>query len=332
MKYFIGVDLGGTNIKAGLLDPSSRVLKSIAAPTEASRGPEYVIDRIIDFSKRLVDEAGVPWKQVAAMGVVSPGLIDPGRGMILATSNLPGWKNVPFRDQIAAKTGLPIVVENDAAGAAYGEYWAGAGAEAEIHHLIMLTLGTGIGGGVVIDGKLLQGNFASTAEFGHIIVAPGGKPCPCGQRGCLELYASASAIVREALVHIQAGEETMLTKYHTHENPITCADVFDAARNNDPVADTIVNAALEHLGQVCVSLTRIFDTQLIVLGGGMTAAGPALFDRMNRIFQELTWRLMPELVKIVPTKLGNNAGFIGAAGLAAELIKVNNGGITRIAP
>ena len=327
MPYYIGLDLGGTDIKGGLLE-GPRVLTQQRTPTQADQGPDHVIDRMADLARAIAQDAGVPWDRIEGIGVGTPGPTD-GHGTVLQAPNLPGWSNIPLQQRLADRTRRPVVVVNDANAATYGEYWAGAAHDQHAEHMLFLTLGTGVGGGAVIDGQLYAGAHQAGTELGHMILYPHGRPCGCGQRGCLEQYTSATAIAADAHRALQGhgegnappplpqGEGRGEGASSLPPNP-TCRDVFDAAADNDPLALQIVDQAADHLGIACVNLVRIFDPQIIILGGGVVAAGDALIRRVRSAFDRHTWTVRPEKVAIHAATLGNDAGFIGAAALTAQ--------------
>ncbi|MBI1370515.1 MAG: ROK family protein [Planctomycetes bacterium] len=308
MKYYIGLDLGGTNIKGGLLDEKANVVAQHSIPTEAKQGPEHVFDRLAFMAGKLMADAKVEASQIKGIGVGTPGPVD-RNGVVLSAPNLAGWKNVPLASELNKRMPMPIKIVNDADAAGYGEYWAGAGRDESIKYLILLTLGTGVGGGIVLDGKLYAGSYGAGAELGHTIIQLDGEPCGCGQRGCLEQYTSATAIARSAARAMAAGEKTSLPA-----NPTT-RQVFEALEAGDALAEKVVNRACEYLGIACVNFVRTFDPQMIVLGGGVAAAGEALSKRVRASFMKHTWRIVEPKVIITTATLGNDAGFIGAAGM-----------------
>ena len=316
MDTFIGLDLGGTNIKAGVVDAKAQVIASLSVPTPGDGGPGGVIAAMIEAARDVAKKASVSLGAVTGVGIGSPGPIDIERGMVLAMPNLPGWDHVPVRDRIAEATGCAAVLENDANAAAFGEYWAGAGRDPSIRHLAMLTLGTGIGTGLIVDGQVIHGGFNVGGEGGHMIVDPHGPACGCGQRGCLESFASASHTARRAVEALDAGEPSTLQAVRAGGAQVTSKDVFEAARGGDALARRIAGQTAMYLAVGCVNLCRILDPQMIVFAGGMILAGDQLFAMVRQEFQKRTWKVAEDRVRIVPAQLGNDAGFIGAAGVA----------------
>ncbi|MCE9592223.1 MAG: ROK family glucokinase [Planctomycetes bacterium] len=313
----MGLDLGGTNVKAGVVDDRAKVLGKVSKPTHAEGGPDAVVRVMAEAAHEAVAAAGVKMENVERIGIGSPGPIDFDAAVVRATPNMPGWRDVPLRDRITSLTGRPAILENDANAAALGELWAGAGRGLKVTELVMLTLGTGVGSGIIVGGKIIHGAFAMGGESGHMIVVPGGRLCGCGQHGCLEAYTSASATGRRAVEALQSGASSSLARdFANRLDTITAKDVFDAARSGDALANRIVDETATYLGIACVNLCRILDPQMIVFAGGMILAGDMLFDRVRSAFRANTWTVVESKVEIVPALLGNDAGFIGAAAVA----------------
>lgn len=317
MPHYIGLDLGGTNIKAGLLDHQKQALAQTSVPTDGEDGPDAVMQRMADAAQAVADEAGVAIEDVAAIGIGAPGPMDIEMGVIKSAPNLPGWENIPVRDRIRQLTGRPTVLENDANAAAFGEFWAGAGRNQAIRHMVMLTLGTGIGFGIISRGKVVHGATGIAGEGGHLILVPNGRQCGCGQRGCLETYASANSTAARAIEAIKAGESSILREKAGDDlNSITSRKVFEAAKAGDGLAERIVNETAEYLGIAAVTICRLLDPQMIVFAGGMILAGDYLFDKVRSAFSAQTWDVAEDHVRLEPALLGNDAGFIGAAAVA----------------
>jgi len=318
MAYYIGIDLGGTNIKAGVLNESARVLSKLSVPTQAEAGPDTVIDNIVTAAQTVAKNAQIPIDEIDYVGIGAPGPLDLEAGVVINAPNMPGWHNVSLRDRVAQKIGRPAVLENDANAAALGEFWAGIGQDESIRHLVMMTLGTGIGAGYVIDGRLVHGAKGRGAEGGHMIVMPDGRPCGCGQAGCIEAYASASNTARRAIERLETGDTSSLETITNAGNQVSSRDVFDAAKAGDDLALEIVDETAYLLAVACVNYCRMLDPQMIVFAGGMILAGDFLFDKIRTKFKELTWTAADDYVEIVAAQLGNDAGFIGAAAVARD--------------
>jgi len=303
----IGIDLGGTNIKAAVVDRDGMILHRLEQPTEASRGHGPVIEDLAALVRELRKGDRNRRDEIVGIGLATPGPLDHREGRIIRGVNLPGWNDVPIRDAIHQKTGLPVILENDANAAAFGEYCSGASRGRD--DLVMLTLGTGVGAGVIVDGRILHGHFGNAAELGHMIVVVDGLPCPCGQRGCLEQYASATAVVHRVLQADSSHEKNTAIA-------IRAEDVANAAANGDPIAERVWDEACLYLAIACVNIQHAYNPSKIVLGGGLSNTGAQLLDRVNAHFRKCIWSLHTDAPEIVLAELGLDAGVIGAAKLA----------------
>jgi glucokinase len=314
--YTIGIDLGGTNIKGGVCDPQSALVHKSSIDTEADRGSEHVFGRIVALVNQLVADAKISKADVRAVGVGAPGPMSHQKGIIYAAPNLPGWENFPLRSRLAEAVGLPATLENDANAAAYGEFVAGAGKD--VSSLVMLTLGTGIGGGVVLDGKLWRGAFDNAGEIGHTIVVADGRRCPCGQCGCLERYSSASAIAERLVEAVRGGAESLLKERVAAGEAIDAGAVAAAASAGDALASRMWDEACLYLGLASVNLQHLLNPERIVLSGGLINAGDQLLIPVRQHFERLTWKIAPDHPQIVLATLGGDAGVVGAAALGLE--------------
>lgn len=319
-SYFVGVDLGGTNIKAGLVDENAVVKNRFSVPTGIEQGPDKVVANITVAAERAIEEAGVSRKDVAGIGIGSPGPMSHRQGLVINPGNLPGMKNVPLRDLVTKSTGIPSTLENDANAAAWGEFWAGAGKG--VQDLVMFTLGTGVGGGVITEGKLLRGFFENAGELGHMLVQPGGRLCSCGQKGCLEAYSSAYFLARRAEEFIAQGRPSSLKSYVDRGEAIMAEHVDAAARAGDELARQVWDEACYFLAVACVIMQHVSNPQRVVMAGGLIAAGDALLQPIRKYFSELTWKLLDDGPEILFATLGNDAGFIGAAGCAWQAARI----------
>ena len=223
---YIGLDLGGTNIKAGVLDGAGKVISKVGVPT--GRGPDAVIANMIVAAGQAVRTAGLTLDAIAAVGIDSPGPLSTEKGIVIRCANLPGWENVPLRDRISAALGKPAILENDARAAAYGEFFAGAGKSLNVRNMMMITLGTGVGGGIIVDGRLIRGHTDMAGELGHAIVVPDGALCGCGQKGCLEMYTAASRVGQRDMQALQDPEVTSSLRDALNQlGELTARDVED---------------------------------------------------------------------------------------------------------
>lgn len=312
-KWCIGIDLGGTFIKFGLLDENRQTGGSVQLPTPRS-GAEDIIAQMVQGARKLVAEAHLRWEDVVAVGVGAPGPADLERGVILAMPNLPGMENIPLSRRMSEALGLPVHLENDANAAAYGEFCCGCGQGTR--NLVLLTLGTGVGSGVIVEGQILHGSHGLGGEFGHMIVQPDGEPCACGQRGCLERYSSAAALGRRARQMIEGGRSSALAEVLRRKGDLDAKDIQVARKAGDALAAEVWEAGAHYLAVACVNICRILDADLIVLAGGLTAAGADLLEPVREHFARLHWSLTAPRTQIALSALGDQAGVVGAAAVA----------------
>jgi len=309
----IGIDLGGTNLKGAVISGDGRILAKRTIPTDTSRGPEAVITEMVTLVDTLLRDIDAPRSRLRGVGVGAPGPLSQTKGRIIRTANLPGWVDVPLRDLLAERVGRPVVLENDGNAAAFGEYWAGSGELRD--DLVMLTLGTGVGAGVVLGGRVLHGHFENAAELGHTIVVDHGLPCPCGQRGCLEQYASAAGVARRVAAAVLDGEASVLADSIRGGAPVDSAEVARAARAGDALCRRVWEEACIYLAVTCINIQHAFNPARIVLGGGMAEAGAFLLDSVTEHVNRRRWRLHDDVPAIGLAGLGYDAGVIGAAAL-----------------
>ena len=315
-RIFVGIDLGGTNIKIGCFDWELKLLCKTAIATKIDMGPVIVVDRIVGTTKKLLTDSGFSLQDVCAVGVGTPGPADYNEGVIIASPNMPLFKNVPLRKMLSEQLGSPAVMDNDANAACWGEYVLGAGKG--VDDMVFFTLGTGIGGGLVCNGKLVRGCEGNGAELGHIIIYPGGRLCGCGQRGCVEAYASANSTAKKAAEAIKAGAQSSLKEVLDTKGRITSKDVYEHLAAGDKLAKQITDETAKALAIVCVNMLHVTEPRRIVFAGGMIAAGDVLLNRIKDYFNEYIWPLKKETVQIVFAALGEDAGIIGAAALAKQ--------------
>lgn len=309
-KIYIGVDLGGTAIKVGICDAEGHLIQTYEGPTGTDQGPDAIMDNIASYVRKIVDESSYSWDQVEGIGAGIPGFMDIPEGFVKLSPNL-GLRDYPVKRTLEEKLGKTVKINNDANVAALGEAWSGAGAG--IPNCVCYTLGTGVGGGIIINGKIYEGSKGMAGELGHMAVIPDLEAiqCGCGKMGCLETVSSATGIVRMANDAVERGDKTSLSGIE----PITAKDVFDAAKAGDEVAQRIVNRAAFYLGKSMAAIAVVVNPQRFIVGGGVSKAGEFLFEQIREVFHKYTPESAQEGVEIVPAKLGNNAGVVGAAGL-----------------
>ena len=309
-KERIGIDVGGTNVKIALVDNKGKIIYSNSIPTRAEMGYEYTINNMKEAITELIKETKSDPKNIESIGFGFPGQIDYQKGIVRLAPNIPGWVNVPIAEIMEKEFGIPTRVDNDVRCAALGELNYGAGQGCD--NLICITVGTGIGSGLVINGKLVRGASNAAGEIGHIKLDMNGGPlCGCGDRGCVEAFASGPSIVALAEEYIKGGKST---KYRELANPdITPYIVSEAAKQGDPVAKRIFTIVGEYIGIGLASVVNLLNPEKIIIGGGVAAAGDLL---LTPIKESLIKRAMPiagSAVEIVPAQLGNSAGVIGAS-------------------
>jgi glucokinase len=321
-KYCIGIDLGGTFIKFGLLDEGYRASEIFQLPTPAKLGGQSVVEQMVKGAQQLVAKLPRGNDDVVGIGIGSPGPLQISKGIVIASPNIPGMANCPIRDLVAEGAHLPTVLENDANAAAYGEFIAGAGKGAG--DMVMLTLGTGVGSGIIIDGKVLHGAHEIGAEFGHMIVQPGGEKCGCGQVGCLERYCSATFLALRAQRQVEQGRASLLAEVLKKNGRLDSRDVNAARKAGDALAGEVWDQAAQYLARACVSITRILDPDEIVLSGGLVNAGDDLMTPLLKYYHAMHWSLTKVLSPVLIATLGTDAGVIGAAGVAWAATKQRN--------
>jgi glucokinase len=309
-KYFIGIDVGGTSMKMGLISAAGEVLAESEHLTHKEEDPNGVISCMVKEARQLAVGAGVAWEKIGGVGVGLPGFLDIPKGVVKYLTNL-GWRNVPIKEKLEQAWQVPVRIDNDANVAALGEAWQGAGVG--VDDLVCITLGTGVGGGIIAEGHLLHGMNGFAGEVGHIQIDRDGVPCNCGQIGCLETVASATAMVRMAKEAIEQGRETILTAER-----LSTREIFSAHAKGDPVASDVVQKAVNALARTLSILSLVLNPARFIIGGGVAKAGDALLTPLKEAYEKEAQANVKQGVEIVLAKLENRAGFIGAAGLLAR--------------
>jgi len=313
--YIVGVDLGATNIVSILINGEGKVIEKDTRATLAREGKEKALSQIVNSVRAVLEKGqlqGISSTSIKGVGVGSPGPLDTKKGIIHFAPNLPGWNNVPLVSFLGDQLKLPIFLENDANAAALAEWWIGAGKK--VDNLVLLTLGTGVGGGIIIGGEVLHGAWDTAAEIGHMIIHEGGLVCGCGKRGCLEAYASATGVIKRTVSLMKAGGDTVLRELvHGHLEDITCELVYQAAESGDKLSQRIVEETTRYLGIGIASLGNVINPEMGILSGGMTAAGDLLFKPVRKYARKYALEAAIRGVRIVPAKLGDNTGALGAA-------------------
>jgi glucokinase len=325
---FAGVDVGGTSIKLGLVDDLGRSLAYSSFPTRAEENPESGIRRTAEALHQMLASAQLEPNDLAAIGLGTPGTMDIPKGMILEPPNMPGWRNFPVRDALSQAMRKPVTYANDAGAAAFGEFWVGSGRQHD--SIVMLTLGTGVGGGIIIDGKSIDGHNSHGSECGHIIIdsRPSARVCGCGRTGHLEAYASATALVKRTAEAIQSGRVSSLSNAMLKGQDLSGKLIWEAAQAGDALATEMILETADHLAIGISILAQIIDPAAFIIGGAMNfggeanRVGKAFIDRLRNTAKPLLFPAQSRHLMIEFAALGSDAGFVGAAGLArAEFAK-----------
>ncbi|MDO5310214.1 MAG: ROK family protein [Planctomycetia bacterium] len=323
---FIGIDLGGTNIKVGVLNDQGETLTYLSTPTLVEHGPDDATKRMAKAVHDAITQAGLKPEDIAQVGLGSPGTLDLPSGSLVRPSNLPGWDFYPIRDKLAEYSGLPVTFAHDGPAAGFAEYWVGAGKGEE--GVILLTLGTGVGCGIVLEGRVVNGTHSHGGESGHILVdtSENARLCKCGQRGHLEAYASATGTANRTIEYVEAEVKTSLTERvrARKRNDEVPKMVFEEAEKGDEIAIRIVKETARYLAYGAVSLIHTLDPSCLLLGGAMTfggndaATGRLFLETFDKEVRSRIFLHLAERLKIGYATLGGDAGYIGAAGLARQ--------------
>ncbi len=309
-KYKIGVDVGGTNVKIALVDKTGSIVYSDTVPTRAEMGYEYTISNIITAIRNVMKESKITKDSIEGIGFGFPGQIDCDNGIVRLAPNIPGWVNIPIADIISKEFSIPVKVDNDVRCAALAELNYGAGKGAK--NLVCITVGTGIGSGLIVNGKLVRGASNAAGEIGHIkLQMENGPLCGCGDYGCLEAFASGPAIVAMAEEYIKGGKSTKYRELAKTE--ITPYVVAEAAKQGDVVAKKIFEIMGNYIGIGLASVVNLLNPEKIVIGGGVADAGDLLFNPIKETLKKRTMPIQGSAVKVVHAELGNTAGVIGAS-------------------
>lgn len=309
----IGIDVGGTNLKVAALWSDGTVIRSLQIPTHADAGPEQGCERLIESIATLLREEGIDTAAMHAMGLDCAGLVDPERNLVVDSPNLRSWEGFPLAQRLEKAFGVPTYLENDVNAMAYGEWRLGAGRGTR--NMLCLALGTGVGGGLILDGRLYRGTHGAAGELGHTTLDMYGPRCSCPNRGCLERHIGAEAIVERARkLLVERPESSTLAALPPHE--LTPGAISKAAAAGDTLAAEVLEKTGEFLGQGLVSLVNIFDPERVVIGGGVARAGERLFAPARRVLRERAMSVPAARVEIVAAALGNDGGLVGATLLA----------------
>lgn len=309
--YTIGIDLGGTNIVAAVVDENFKIIGRAARPTNLPQTAEQIADAMAAVSREAVENSGVDFAKIEAVGVGAPGAINSETGVIFYSCNLEFY-NVPMGEMLCQRLGLPVFLENDANAAALGEFVAGAGKG--VNDMIAITLGTGVGGGIILDNKIYTGFNHAAGELGHVVIEKGGRHCNCGRDGCLEAYASATGLIQTAREEMEKDKESKMWEIAGSLDKVNGKTAFDGALVGDKAALKVVDMYISHLATGVANFVNIFQPEVICIGGGISGQGETLLKPLReQVLKESYTRGSDKQTKIVTASLGNDAGLIGAA-------------------
>lgn len=311
--YYIGIDLGGTNIAVGIVDENGNILKKASTPTPSQAEYPEVVKAMADLAKNLVLESGYKLSDIAAVGIGSPGSIDYENKAVAYANNL-NFENAPIGAEFKKYWDINLILENDANAAAYGEYIVN-GNNSDV--FVAITLGTGVGGGVIIGGKIFRGSNGAGAELGHVTLIHNGLPCTCGKNGCWETYASATALINQTKVAIEKHPESLMVEIAKERGKVNGRTAFDAAKQGDAVAKAVVEQYINYIADGLLGMVNIFQPNKIVIGGGISNEGEYLLKPIREYVKKYDYNKFFTPVEIIAATLLNDAGIIGAA-LAAK--------------
>jgi glucokinase len=314
-SFILGVDLGGSKILTAVTDSQGNMLSRDHSITPATKGPEVVIQAILESAGRALDQAGIVTSELGAIGIGAPGISNPETGIVFTSPNLPGWHNVSLRDIIEKELGKKAFLINDANAAALGELYFGAGRGA--HNFIYITISTGIGGGIIINGELYSGACGTAGEIGHMTIDDNGPLCNCGNTGCWEMLASGSALAREARYRIIEGARTSILDYAGRDmEKVTAQVIHNAAEHGDALARKLIAQTGYYIGVGVANLINIFNPELIVIGGGLSNIGDMLLGPAFKVAGERAYKKAYHAVRFATAELGQDSGVLGAAAFA----------------
>lgn len=311
MKYYVGIDLGGTNIVAGVVDEDYNIIAKASTKTNCPRPEKEIADDMARMALQAVKNAELTIDDIEWIGVGTPGIANSATGIIEYSNNL-GFKNTPMVKYIQETIDKPVFIENDANAAAYGEYVAGAAKGAK--NAVCITLGTGVGGGIIIDGKIYAGSNFAGAEIGHTVIEVDGPQCSCGRKGCFEVFSSATGLIRMSKEAMAEHPESIMNKMADEKGKVTARTSFDAMRAGDAAAKEVVDKYIKYLAAGITNTINIFQPDILCIGGGVCNEGdPLLLPVKALVKEEVYTRNSEKNTEIVIAKLGNDAGIIGAA-------------------
>jgi len=320
-KFIIGVDLGGTNIKAAIFNLDLKLMTELRRQTEADQGPGHVLSKIIQMVDEMLKNMNIDETAIYCMGIGIPGLLDPKEGKSLFSPNFPGWENIQVVKEIKKRFKFPVFIDNDVRVNLYGEWRYGAGISCK--NLVLITLGTGLGSGIVVDGNVLYGATASVGEIGHMNMYREGRPCRCGSSGCLGRYVSAVGMVNTFIEKLKQGKKSIIEEWIDKDiNKIEAHMISRAYDLKDELSVEVMHQTGEILGFGLSNVINLFNPEIIIVGGGMSLAGDRLLNTVRDTIKKHSLKISSEVCSVVQAKLGDSAGMIGAASYAKDMKKI----------
>lgn len=315
-KYYVGIDLGGTNIAAGLVSEDGKIIAKKSVKTGSDRPFKDIIKDMAGCVLSVIEENGVTLDEIISVGIGTPGSVDSENGVLIYANNFSEKENIKMREMLQSYIDKPVYMTNDANAAALGEVVAGAAKG--YNNAIVITLGTGVGGGVIINGKLYEGQYSAGAELGHIMLMHGGEPCSCGRHGCWEAYASATALIRQTKRAMKENPDSYMNKIASLDK-VSGRTAFTAAKEGDEAGKKVVEKYIEYIGEGLVDIINIFRPEILIIGGGICNEGEYLLRPLREFLRKYSYGgdLHPEQ-KLATAALGNDAGIIGAAFLGKK--------------
>ncbi|QTM99824.1 ROK family glucokinase [Sediminibacillus dalangtanensis] len=314
-KYAVGVDIGGTTVKLAIIKETGDIVEKWEIKTNLDNNGSSIPEDIWSSVEQKLKTIGLRSSDLIGIGAGAPGFVDTDTGDVAVAVNI-GWKDFALAEKLEKLSDLPAVVDNDANIAALGENWLGAGNQAE--NLVAVTIGTGVGGGIIANGQVINGVNGTAGEIGHITVETDGAPCNCGRKGCLETVASATGIARQAEQYIESDQETILATVYKENGNVTAKDVFESAAAGDKASEAIIDRVTDVLGLAIANSATVVNPSKIVIGGGVSKAGEQLLIPLRKAFDKYALPRISEAAEFVTAKLGNDAGVIGAAYLVTQ--------------
>ena len=310
--YYVGVDLGGTNIAAGLVDESGKIISQSHVPTIKERHPDEIVADMAMLAKKVTEDAGVKLEEVVAVGIGCPGTVNSATGEVVYSNNIV-MEHYPLAEVFKKHLDLPVVLENDANAAALGEYMT---LEEKVNSFVFMTLGTGVGGGIILDGKIYRGFNGAGAEIGHQTLVFGGKRCTCGRYGCLESYASVTALISQTREAIEAHPESMMAEWAREKGKVSGRTAFECAAKGDAYAIEVRDRYIEYVGEGICSIVNVLQPEVLAIGGGISREGDKLLGPIKEYFAVNDFNKYMPKCEIRIAKLFGDAGIVGAAGAA----------------